>query len=252
MDFSFLMAYALVIIALLFAYRLNLQIEKTIFYSSIRAFIQLMTLGIVLAFILDSEETWIIPLILLGMLSFAARVAKSRCPLEAKSYRIPFLTLGMTLIFILIPLISLNILHPIPREIIPIGGMIIGNSLNAYTISVERFKSELQNTLQEFEARLALGEAYESAIMYVRRKAIKAGIIPIVNTLKTVGAVFIPGVMTGMILAGADPFMAASYQLVIVYMLAAAATLSAMFGTWMASTYILSTPPTSPKSGNKT
>lgn len=247
MDFSFLLAYALVIIALLIAYRLNLQIEKTVFYSSIRAFFQLMTLGIILAFILDSKETWIIPLILLGMLAFAAHVAKNRCPLEAKSYRIAFLTLGMTLIFILVPLVGLGILEPVPREIIPIGGMVIGNSLNAYTISVERFKSEFHNTLQEFEARLALGESYESAILYVRRKAIKAGIIPIVNTLKTVGAVFIPGVMTGMILAGADPFIAASYQLVIVYMLAAAATLSAMFGTWMASAHILSAPPSSPK-----
>lgn len=242
MDLSFLSAYALVLLAIAISYRMNLHVEKTLFYSSIRAFFQLITLGIALSFIIDSQESWLIPVILAGMVTFAANVAKGRCEINEKSYVIPFMTIGGTALIILTPLVLFGIISATPRELIPIGGMVIGNTLNAYTLSVERFKKDTAQTLDQIEARLSLGESYDGALIHARRGAIKAAMIPVLNTLKTVGAVFIPGIMTGMILAGEDPLKAASYQMVIVYMLAAAATLSAMFGTYLASQHILRLP----------
>lgn len=117
----------------------------------------------------------------------------------------------------------------VPHEMIPVGGMIIGNALNVYTQSVERFKGEVKNTVETIEGMIALGAPLKEALSFASRASVKAAMIPTLNMLQTVGIIHIPGITTGMLLAGADPLKAVSYQLAVMYMMVAVSLLAAAF-----------------------
>jgi putative ABC transport system permease protein len=122
-----------------------------------------------------------------------------------------------------------GVIHMVPNEMIPIGGMIIGNALNVYTQSIERFKGEVKNTIETIEGMIALGAPLKEALSFASKASVKAAMIPTLNMLQTVGIIHIPGITTGMLLAGADPLTAISYQLAVMYMMVAVSLLAAAF-----------------------
>jgi len=106
--------------------------------------------------------------------------------------------------------------------------MILGNCLNAVSLALDRLHDEFKNRLNKVETLIALGATPWEAVRTPCRAAIRAGMMPILNTLNVVGLVTLPGLMTGQILAGADPVYAARYQIVIMLMLALAAAVSSL------------------------
>jgi putative ABC transport system permease protein len=108
-----------------------------------------------------------------------------------------------------------------PQYFIPLGGMIIGNSMNAISIALDRMFSDLRNRRDEIELAFCLGATYQEATRDILRDVIKAGMIPSINALMTVGLVSLPGMMTGQILAGQEPQSAIKYQIVVMLMLVA-------------------------------
>jgi putative ABC transport system permease protein len=104
-----------------------------------------------------------------------------------------------------------------PRYLIPLGGMLLGNTMNSATLAVERLTAELRRDGGDVEALLALGASPGQATREARRTAIRAAITPSLNTMLTVGIVTLPGMMTGQMLGGTDPFQAAMYQLMILF-----------------------------------
>lgn len=105
-----------------------------------------------------------------------------------------------------------------PYAMIPIGGMIIGNGLNTATLGINRFSGEMTLRKDEIEMLLSLGASPKDAAQDAFRESVKASLIPTINALMMVGLVQLPGVMTGQILAGADPIIAVRYQVMIMYM----------------------------------
>ncbi len=229
MEFKFLASYLLIIIALLYSYREKLGIEKEIFLSSIRALIQLLILGYILVYIFKLKNPFELLAVLVFMVIFATFTAQRRVKLRKKGYLTAFLSIFISSFVVLFSLLILQIITFKPNEIIPIGGMIIGNSLNIYTLTVDRLKSEVKNTITIIEGMVALGASLKKALYFPTKEAIKAALIPTVNSLQTVGIIHIPGVTTGMLLAGAEPLKAVSYQLVIMYMMVAVALFTGFF-----------------------
>ena len=142
--------------------------------------------------------------------------------------------MGTSTVLVIATLMAVGAVQPAAHEMIPIGGMVIGNALNVYALAVERMKGEVKNTLDAIEARFALGATEAEALHPPVRKAVKAAMIPVLNNLQTVGIVFIPGMMTGMLVAGAEPLNAVSYQLVVMYMIVAVSTFTAAFAALFA------------------
>ena len=223
MEFKFLASYVLVLIALIYSYKERLGIEKGLFLSSIRAFIQLLILGYLLVFIFKLEHIWQLFCVLLFMVLFAAYTGEGRVKLGKHGYLISFLSIFTASFLVILSLLSIGVITTKPNEIIPVGGMVIGNSLNVYTLFVERLKNEVKSHLDIIENKVALGATLEKAIYEQIKASIKAALIPVMNTLQTVGIIHIPGITTGMLLAGAEPLKAVSYQLVIMYMMVAVA-----------------------------
>jgi putative ABC transport system permease protein len=112
-----------------------------------------------------------------------------------------------------------------PQTLIPLAGMTIGNSMTATVVVARRVLDELRDKRDEVEARLALGIAATDAARPYLRSAVRTALIPQVESTKAVGLVFLPGAMTGLILAGVDPLDAVLVQVVVMYLvLGSAAT----------------------------
>ncbi len=229
MEFKFLASYILVIIALIYSYKEKLGVEKELLLNSLRALIQLILLGYILVYIFKLKNPVELLSILVVMVLFASYTAQKRVKLKEKGYTTAFFSIFFASFIVLFSLIGLGIINFKPNEIIPVGGMIIGNSLNVYTLTVDRLKSEVENSIDIIENMIALGATLKQSFHFIVKKSLKAALIPTINSLQTVGIIHIPGITTGMLLAGADPLKAVSYQLVIMYMMVAVALFTGIF-----------------------
>jgi len=227
MNYSFLISFILVLIPLIYAYKTNLGIEKNLIINSIRAFIQLLALGYFLIYIFKIENIFILSGVLFLMVLYSSYLAKNRVN---TNFLVPFLTILLSTFLVLGIMVLLGLITTKPNEFIPIGGMIIGNALNTFTLSIERFKREIDIQKELIEGYIAVGASIKQAYFEMKKQAIKASLIPTINMLQTIGLVAIPGITTGMLLAGADPLTAISYQLVIIYMLVSINLFSSLFG----------------------
>lgn len=228
MELNFLLTYLLVLVALFFSSRMGLGLERRILIGSARAFLQLMLMGFVLVWLFGQDNLLISGSAILFMIFFAAYTANRHSELEKGFFvALPVIFLGV--VIVLGSLLLFDIINSHTKELLPIAGMIIGNALNVYTLTVNRLKSDVVQTINVLEAKVALGEELKSAMKGSMQSAVKAAMLPILNNLNTVGLVLIPGVTVGMLLAGADPMKAVAFQLVIMYMIVGVAVFTGIF-----------------------
>ena len=219
------LAVSLFLIALAGAASLvyKLQLERDLLVGTIRTFAQLFLMGYALQLIFRINEWWIIVLIFAAMIFFAAYTIRGRI----KEREIPFFPstlLAMMLSYMLVSILVTGVIIGAkpwwtPQYFLPIGGMVIGNSMNAIALSLERLLSDLRKRREEVEMMLSLGADYKEASQDILKQAMSAGMIPSINSMMGVGLVFIPGMMTGQILAGVDPLIAIRYQIMVMVML---------------------------------
>jgi len=213
-----------------------LKLEKDLAIGTVRTFAQLFILGYILKVIFNLDNVWLVLSIFLFMTFFAAWTIYSRVKEKQISFFFPVL-FSMIISFFLVSFMVTAVVVGVepwwkPQYFIPLGGMVIGNSMNAIAIALDRLLGDLRSNRKEVEMRLCLGADYIEASQEIVRDALKAGMIPSINSMMAVGMVFIPGMMTGQILAGADPVLAIRYQIVVMIMLVgstAIATLLAIF-----------------------
>jgi putative ABC transport system permease protein len=117
--------------------------------------------------------------------------------------------------------------------------MILGNSLTGISLCLDRFLDHLQTRSSEIELRIAFGATRGEALSEPLRDAVRTGMIPIINAMAAAGIVSLPGMMTGQILAGAPPLQAVAYQIVVMFMIAAAVTLGAMLVVLLAGRHFM-------------
>ena len=241
MEFKFLASYILVLIALFYSYKEKLGVEKELLWNSLRAFLQLFVLGYVLFYVFKLKNPLELSLILVFMVVFASYTGQKRVKLKEKGYIVAFLSIFSASFLVIASLILIGVISFKPNEIIPVGGMVIGNSLNVYSLTVDRLKGEVSNSMDIIEGMVALGATLKEAFHFINKKAVKSALIPVINSLQTVGIIHIPGITTGMLLASAEPMKAVSYQLVIMYMMVAVALFTGIFTIRFSYRYIIPT-----------
>ncbi|UCD63203.1 MAG: iron export ABC transporter permease subunit FetB [Candidatus Zixiibacteriota bacterium] len=218
----------LVVIAIVIARYWRIPVEKDMALGSVRAFAQLVAVGYALEFIFDLESPWLIILALVIMIVVGAHAASGR----VKGIRRPFvITVSAMAVgsFVTIGVMVLaRIISFEARYIIPLGGMIIGNSMNASALTADRLSSDLRSQRLAIESALALGKGWRVASAKFIRNSATAGMMSMLNFMKTVGIVALPGAMTGMILAGAEPLDAVLLQIIVAYMLLSAVTITSI------------------------
>lgn len=184
-------------------------------YALARMLLQLLAIGYVLTYIFEAEQSWIVLLVLATMLGTASWIALRPLHIKGRSLygkALASISLGGVLTLLLVTQAVLKV-DPwfAPSKMIPLAGMIFATAMNTISIAAERFQAEKVR-----------GSAYEEA----RGAAIRAALIPLVNSLLAVGLVSLPGMMTGQILSGVDPLIAARYQIVVMCMIFGSAGIS--------------------------
>ncbi|MBU1023109.1 iron export ABC transporter permease subunit FetB [bacterium] len=202
----------------------NLKFERDLAIGVVRTVLQLSLMGFFLKFVFDLNIVWIILLLMIVMLSIAVRTAHGRLKRRMPEFQILIgISLGIGAIITTFFVIRLTInADPwwTPKYLIPLFGMILGNGMNGVALAGERLQSELSHRKLEIETLLAFGYSSHDASRQVRRDAMRAGLIPVINSMMVVGLVALPGLMTGQIISGVDPRQAVLYQIMVMFMIA--------------------------------
>jgi putative ABC transport system permease protein len=233
------LAVLLVGLAVAVSWRQSLGLGRDLATGSLRAVVQLYLVGLILAAVFASARWYWVLLILAVMTGVATHAAIARIdrPMPG-GYQIAAVALtlstALTLAYVIGVVIQARPWYE-PQYIIPIAGMILGNSMTSASLAGDRLQGELRARANEIEARLALGFSGREAVQPMVRSSLRAAMIPTVNGMTTVGLVQLPGMMTGQILAGASPLVAIRYQIVVVFMLAAATAIGSLLFVHLAS-----------------
>ncbi|MDE0583457.1 MULTISPECIES: ABC transporter permease [Planococcus] len=218
-----------VLIPLLLSKTLNLGLGRDMTVATIRSIIQLLAVGYVLKFVFDSESLLYIFLMVALMIVAATHNAQKKgAAIQGITWKI-----AVTLIFVEVLtqgiLIGFNITPATAQYIIPISGMVIGNSMVLSILFLNRFTAEVEDHQDQTELILSLGGTPKQAIHRQLINSIKASMIPTIESQKTVGLVQLPGMMSGQIIAGADPIQAVQFQLLIMFLLLTTAAVTSVF-----------------------
>ncbi|MCM3321488.1 ABC transporter permease [Cytobacillus kochii] len=217
-----------VLIPILLSKTFRLGLEKDVLIATIRSIIQLLAVGYVLQFVFDSESFFYIFLMIILIITAAVHNARK------KGVMIKGITWKLILTYCFIEvltqsvLISLKIIPATAQYMIPISGMIIGNAMVLSILFLNRFTAEIENRTGEVELLLSLGGTPKQAIHRQLMTSIRASTIPTIESQKTIGLVQLPGMMSGQIIAGADPVQAVMFQLLILFMLLSSAVITSI------------------------
>ncbi len=196
----------------------GLGLERDMAVATVRSFAQLLAVGYVLAFVFDGHGALSL-VMLVVMVATASLTAGARARRVPGARAIAAASLGAASAGTLGVLTSLGIVPVDARTVVPLGSMVLANAMNCASLVMTGLRDDLAAHRREVEARLSLGQTAHEASRPWHRRALRNGMLPIVDNTKVVGLVALPGAMTGMILAGASPLDAIRLQLVVMYML---------------------------------
>lgn len=217
-----------VLIPLVLSKTFKLGLEKDTIIATIRSIIQLLAVGYILNFVFDEGSIiYIFLMVALMIVAATLNARKKGKGIKGITWKIVF-TLVMVEIVTQGVLLGFNIVPTTAQYIIPISGMLIGNSMVLSILFLNRFTAEITSHENEIELILSLGGTPKQAIHRQLINAIKASMIPTIESQKTIGLVQLPGMMSGQIIGGADPIQAVQFQLLIIFALLTTATLSSI------------------------
>lgn len=216
------LATLLVVLVVGFALATGVNLIKDGLVATARTTLQLLGVGLILNPVF-SHERWLWIVGVLGVMTLVAGWTGGRRVERALRGT------GVALTVILLAVSALTLAYvtqlvvgvegPQARYLIPLGGIILGNAMTAGSLAAQRFHDDVREQRGRVEAALGLGATPAQATVRPLRRALRAALTPTLNAMLIVGIVKLPGVMTGQMLGGAEPFRAAKYQIVIMFML---------------------------------
>jgi len=203
---------ALIVVAL--TVRLKLGLGKEILIGLARGLLQIVAIGFLLTLIFTAPLPVAIPVILSMIVAASViTVRKIKDIPNALWIALLGITTGAGLVITIMTI--LGVIEQDLTSIIPLGSMMVYGAMNTNTLMIERFRSELAAHSGQIEAGLSLGASPEEVVVPYARRAVTAALTPNINGLRSLGIVWIPGAMAGMILTGENPAYAGFYQFVV-------------------------------------
>ena len=230
-------AIGLMVIAIGLCVWQGLGLSKTWAIALVRTLVQLLGVGVFLSVVFSIESPLVTLAVIVGMATIAAVVARNQIDREmSQLFKWVLLAISSSAL-VTVTYVCLFVIQPdpwySPQYWIPLSAIVLANAITAASIAGSRLVSALRNSRTEIETHLSLGATPEQAASTYRKEAIKAGLMPTINAMMVGGLVTLPGTLTGQILGGVDPLIAALYQILIAFMLALAtliATLIVSYG----------------------
>ena len=219
---------ALIAVAVAVSFWRRAELEQDIAVAVVRSILQLTAVGYVIQAIFDADSLWLVTALLAGMVGFGTWTARGRAKAVPGATGPILLGLAAAAAITLGLVVVLGVFEATPRYLVPVGGMVIGNSMTAVAVTLNRLADEVHDRRREIEAVLALGATSRQAARATVTRSLRSGMIPLVDSTKTTGIVFFPGTMVGMLVAGAEPVDAVRLQLVLLWVLLGAVALAGL------------------------
>ncbi|MDP4467846.1 iron export ABC transporter permease subunit FetB [Staphylococcus hyicus] len=231
---SLLLTSLLLLIPIIISYKEKLRIAKDLIIAAVRAVVQLVLIGYLLEFVFKVEEMWIVlALILVIMINAAANTKKRASTIMHHVFWVSFVAIMTGAVLSLGGVLLTGAIDFTPNEIIPVAGMVGSNGMIAINLSYQNLNRIFTKETESIEAKLSLGAAPSLAAKDAIRESIKVAIVPTIDSVKTYGLVSIPGMMTGLIIAGVPPLQAIKFQLMVVFIHTTATIISALVATYL-------------------
>ncbi len=215
------------LVVMLLAQRRGVGLLRELPLAQLRGIVQIVAVGAILAFLLHGPQ-WTALLVLTGMMLAAASIVRKRARQIPRAFVLALVSIVVGAGSVLLVMILLGIIPLRITMLVPVGSMVIAQTMNMQSIFLDRFRSEVIGHFGEVESALALGASPDVAVQPYLRAAYKASLIPSIDSIRSLGIVWIPGIMAGMVLSGASPVYAALYQFVVISTIFSAAALTCL------------------------
>jgi len=216
----------------------TLDLESELGIAFVRGFVQIVAMGLLIGVLLTVPLAWS-AVILLGMVGGATWISRQRGEGLPGVTRISLLSIGVGAGVVIVLMTWAGAIEATVRSLVPVGSMVIANAMKINGLALDRFREEIDSHRDVIEVGLSLGGPPQAVMAERVRDSVRASLIPIVDSLKSLGWVWIPGIMAGMILAGENPIYAALYQFVIMAMIFAAGGLTSMISSLLLSREVI-------------
>lgn len=224
-NWGLLVALLMVAVAALVSELMCISIGKTLMWSAIRALVQLCVMGVIIGYVIRSNNPWLVFGVIAVMLVAAVQITLSRAKGIPKGLAGPVLLSLVITMLLMISLVTELVVRPhpwyAPQLVVPLTGMLLGNTVSALAVGLSRFYESMNERRDEVDTLLALGATPWEAARPSIVSSIRLGLLPTTASLASCGIVTIPGMMAGQVIAGGDPLNAAKYQFVVFAAIAA-------------------------------
>jgi len=235
------MASVLILLLAALSSRIALAIGSDLLIAAARTVVQLLLVGVVLKYLFANADLIWVALMAIVMLAVAARETWARQ--HRRLAGIWGVAIGAGALFVssfsLTVLALALLVQPVPwyapQYSIPLLGMLLGNTMSAVALALDRLHSGAFDKRSQIEAQLALGETWTTALGAVRTESIRLALLPSINAMAAAGVVSLPGMMTGQILSGTAPVEAVKYQILIMFLITGAAGIGVLSAVAVAS-----------------
>jgi len=233
-------AAALAALAMTFlASRRQIHLERETVIAMVRGLIQIVAVGSILLVLLRGPR-WTSIFLLAAMIVAAAATSARRAKGVPQVFKVSAYAIACGAGSVIVVMAWLGVIDTSITSLVPVGSMIIANAMNTNALTLNRFRAEVLAHVGEIETALALGAATEVSVSAYVQASFEASLIPAIDNLGSLGIVWIPGLMAGMLLSGARPLYAAVYQFVVLAMILAASGTTSLVSTVLVRSQVFS------------
>lgn len=225
-----MLTYIFALIAMIITSFNGINRNKDFIVGTIRMTVQLFAAGFILVYIFESTS-FILSALMIALMEFFAVFniftnKKGKLNKSLKTTIILAQVIGtiFTLVFFLLVVVRPDPIYN-PQYLIPLGGMIIGNSMTGINLALNQMLSSIENNRTNIEGSLMLGASPRQAMDKIIQRSFDTAITPTLNSIKNMGIITLPGMMTGQILGGVSPMIAIRYQIAIMTAIMSSSTI---------------------------
>lgn len=219
--------------------RRGIHLEKDLAVAMARGLVQIVAVGSILLLLLKGPS-WTSGFLLIAMIMAAGATSAKRAMGMPGAFRVSTWAIACGAGSMIALMTLLGVIDTPITALVPVGSMLIANAMNTNGLALNRFRSDVLAHVGEIETALALGADGKTSVAPYVQVSFEASLIPAIDSLRSLGIVWIPGLMAGMLLSGARPVYAAIYQFVLLAMIFASSGLTSLVSTLMIRTQVMS------------
>jgi putative ABC transport system permease protein len=227
------------LLVVLLARRRGIHLEKELAIALVRGLVQIIAVGSILLLLLRAPN-WTSVFLLAAMMVAAGATSARRAKGMPGAFSVSTWAITCGAGSVIAIMTWLGVIDTPITTLVPVGSMLIANAMNTNGLAMNRFRADVLAHVGEIETALALGANGKSSVAAYVQGSFEASLIPAIDSLRSLGIVWIPGLMAGMLLSGSRPIYAAVYQFVVLAMIFASSGLTSLVSTLLIRTRVFS------------